>query len=178
MPITLRPPVGRATATAVAGTAMIRSPPRPESTPAAAAVLNDGPVSAFPSPTRVHPSRGNHRGPRASLKQYDDPPGPAICSTHPRVCARTEVPMNVRYRWGAAGVLLGALAMVAIPSFGGSTPSPRTAAPASAARTITVTGLATVKSQPDLAVVSLGVQVQAGSASDAMRINAQRMSKV
>ena len=87
--------------------------------------------------------------------------------------------MNVRYRWGAAGVVLGAMAMVAIPSFGGSTPSPRTAAaPASAARTITVTGLATVKSQPDLAVVSLGVQVQAGSASDAMRINAQRMSKV
>jgi hypothetical protein len=43
---------------------------------------------------------------------------------------------------------------------------------------VTVNGSAIVRSAPDEAVVTLGVQTQAGTAEEAMRENAQQMTKV
>ena len=47
-----------------------------------------------------------------------------------------------------------------------------------AANTVTVTGSAMVNSQPDEAVIGLGVQTQASDAADALRENADRMAAV
>jgi uncharacterized protein YggE len=49
---------------------------------------------------------------------------------------------------------------------------------APAERTITVSGLGTVKTAPDEAIVSLGVQTQASTAQAAMNQNGERMSAV
>jgi len=46
------------------------------------------------------------------------------------------------------------------------------------ANTVTVTGSAVVSSQPDEAVIGLGVQTQASDAADALRENADRMAAV
>jgi hypothetical protein len=68
-----------------------------------------------------------------------------------------------------------------VPSF--AQPSDATAtdvapSPSPSQRSITVTGTATVTSQPDEAIVMLGVHTQAGSAQAALQDNAQKMTKV
>jgi uncharacterized protein YggE len=75
---------------------------------------------------------------------------------------------------GAAGVVVGLIAALTLPSFGQSSP----AATGSSAHTVTVTGTATIKTQPDEAVVSLGVQTQASSAEAALQQNAAKMNHV
>ena len=75
---------------------------------------------------------------------------------------------------GLAGALFGLIVALALPSFGQSTVSPS----GSSARTVTVTGTATIKSAPDEAVVSLGVQTNATTADGAMQQNATRMAHV
>ncbi|MEW6059225.1 MAG: SIMPL domain-containing protein [Actinomycetota bacterium] len=84
--------------------------------------------------------------------------------------------MKAHARWGVAGMLLGLVAALAIPSFA-QTPSP-TPSPAISDRTVTVTGTAIIRSSPDKAVVTLGVRTQAESAQKAMEENADKMSRV
>lgn len=77
--------------------------------------------------------------------------------------------------WGIAGLVLGLALALSAPSFGQSPPPPNGE---DDARTVTVTGTATIRSAPDEAIVSLGVQTQAGTAEEAMRQNAERMTDV
>jgi uncharacterized protein len=86
-----------------------------------------------------------------------------------------------------SGIAVGVVLALSVPSFasggspsGISAPQPIavTATPAPGARTVSVTGTATVRSTPDEAVVSFGVQTQAPSAEDAMRENGTRMVSV
>jgi uncharacterized protein YggE len=53
-----------------------------------------------------------------------------------------------------------------------------TGSPSTDRRTVTVSGTATVRSAPDQALVSLGVQTQANTAQGALQQNADRMTKV
>jgi hypothetical protein len=78
--------------------------------------------------------------------------------------------------WGIAGLVLGLILALSAPSFGQSTPPSN--GDAETARTVTVTGAATIRSAPNEAVVALGVQTQAATAEEAMRLNAERMSRV
>lgn len=55
---------------------------------------------------------------------------------------------------------------------------PPTALPAPHARTVTVTGVANATARPDRAALSLGVQVRAPSAREAMAVAAQRTTAV
>ena len=75
---------------------------------------------------------------------------------------------------GVAGVVVGLIVALSLPSFGQSSP----AGTGASSRTVTVTGIATIKSQPDEAVVSLGVQTQASSAEAALQQNATKMNHV
>lgn len=84
--------------------------------------------------------------------------------------------MKDHAKWGAAGVLLGLVAALAIPSFAQTT-SP-TPTPSVSGRTVTVSGTATIRSSPDEAVVTLGVQTQARSAQEALQQNANKMVDV
>jgi uncharacterized protein YggE len=84
--------------------------------------------------------------------------------------------MKGHARWGAAGLLLGLVTALVIPSFAQTT-SP-TSTPEASGRTVTVSGTATVRSSPDEAVVTLGVQTQARSAQEALQQNANRMVDV
>jgi uncharacterized protein YggE len=84
-----------------------------------------------------------------------------------------------RIGWLAAGLLAGVVLAMQAPSL--AQPSDATAtdvAPVSSQRSITVTGTATVTTQPDEAIVMLGVHTQADSAQAALQDNAQKMSKV
>jgi uncharacterized protein YggE len=72
------------------------------------------------------------------------------------------------------GIALGVAVALALPTFAQS-PSP---GPGAAQRTVTVSGTATVRSQPDEATVTLGVQTRAMTAEAAMRDNAERMRRV
>ncbi len=83
--------------------------------------------------------------------------------------------MQARVRWGAAGLILGLVVALTLPSLGDPTPTPSPEAPN---RTVTVTGTATIRSQPDEAVVTLGVQTQDQSAQAAMQENANKMTDV
>jgi uncharacterized protein YggE len=84
--------------------------------------------------------------------------------------------MKAKVSWGAAGLMLGILAALALPSLAQtSSPSPGTGG---SDRTVTVTGSATIRSAPDEAVVTLGVQTQAPSAQGALQQNASRMNEV
>ncbi len=83
--------------------------------------------------------------------------------------------MHGRVRWGAAGLIVGLAAALALPSFAQTAPTP---SPGATARTVTVTGTATIRSAPDEAGVTLGVQTQSQSAQDAMQQNANKMSDV
>ena len=80
--------------------------------------------------------------------------------------------MKAKVRWGAAGVILGLAAALTLPSLAPPTPG------GSGGRTVTVTGMSTIRSAPDEAVITLGVQTQSQSAQDALQENATKMSKV
>jgi uncharacterized protein YggE len=70
--------------------------------------------------------------------------------------------MKAKVSWGAAGLVLGLVAALTLPSLAqSSSPSPGTGG---AGPTVTVTGSATIRSAPDEAVVSLDVQTQAPTA--------------
>jgi uncharacterized protein len=89
--------------------------------------------------------------------------------------------MSSRFGWGAAGLVLGSALMLSLPSFGGSStvpPSPAPGTSLTATRTVTVAGTAVIRSQPDEAVVSLGVQAQATTAGQALQDDSGRMAKV
>lgn len=73
-----------------------------------------------------------------------------------------------------AGIALGAAVALTLPSLAQDA-SPE---PGSGRRTVTVSGSATVRSQPDEATVTLGVQTRALTAEAAMRDNANRMREV
>jgi uncharacterized protein len=88
-----------------------------------------------------------------------------------------------------SGIAVGVVLALSVPSFastggspGVSAPQPlasnATAAPAADRRTVSVTGTAMLRSTPDEAVVSLGVQTESSSAEDAMRENGTRMLSV
>jgi len=84
--------------------------------------------------------------------------------------------MKAKMSWGAAGLLLGLVAALTLPSLAQtSSPSPGTDG---SGRTVTVTGSATIRSAPDEAVVTLGVQTQAPTAQGALQQNASRMNDV
>jgi uncharacterized protein YggE len=84
--------------------------------------------------------------------------------------------MKAKVSWGAAGLLLGLVAALTLPSLAQtSSPSPGTGG---SGRTVTVTGSATIRSAPDEAIVTLGVQTQAPTAQGALQQNASRMSDV
>ena len=73
----------------------------------------------------------------------------------------------------AAGVVLGTIVALTLPSLAQDTGSP---APSTADRTVTVNGTATIKAKPDQAVISLGVQTQANTAQSALADNATKMT--
>ena len=75
---------------------------------------------------------------------------------------------------GVAGAVFGLVVALALPSFGQSS-SPVSG---STAHSVSVTGTATITSSPDEAVVSLGVQTNAGTADGALQQNASRMQHV
>ncbi len=88
-----------------------------------------------------------------------------------------------------SGIAIGVVLALSVPSFasggspsGVSAPQPSaitaTTAPDSPQRTVSVTGTASVRSTPDEAVVSFGVQTESPSAEDAMRENGTRMVSV
>ena len=84
--------------------------------------------------------------------------------------------MKAKVSWGATGLLLGLVAALTLPSLA-QTSSPSPGAGGSG-RTVTVTGSATIRSAPDEAVVTLGVQTQAPTAQGALQQNASRMNDV
>ena len=74
-----------------------------------------------------------------------------------------------------AGVVLGAIVALQVPSFAQDTGS---SDPSTTQRTVTVSGTATIKSAPDEAVIGLGVQTQANTAEGALSQNAEKMMRV
>ena len=83
--------------------------------------------------------------------------------------------MKAKVSWGAAGLILGIVAALAIPSFAQQSPSP---SPETDVRTVTVTGSATITSSPDEAVITLGVQTQGQTAQATLQQNASKMNAV
>ncbi len=82
--------------------------------------------------------------------------------------------MKGNAKWGLAGVALGVAVALTLPSLAqDSSPAPGTME-----RTVTVSGSATIRSEPDEATVTLGVRTQALTAESAMRDNANRMDDV
>jgi len=81
-----------------------------------------------------------------------------------------------RIAYVVVGVMLGAIVALTLPSFAQNSPSP--SVPGTTLRTVTVSGNATIKSAPDEAVVSLGVQTQASTAQAALAQNADKMNAV
>jgi uncharacterized protein len=88
-----------------------------------------------------------------------------------------------------SGIAVGVVLALSVPSFASSGGSPgvsapqplasnATSAPVADRRTVSVTGTATLRSTPDEAVVSFGVQTESSSAEDAMRENGTRMLSV
>jgi uncharacterized protein YggE len=75
----------------------------------------------------------------------------------------------------SAGVVLGAIVALTLPSLAQDTGSP---ASSTSQRSVTVSGTSTIKAAPDEAVVSLGVQTQANTAQGALAQNAERMTAV
>ena len=73
-----------------------------------------------------------------------------------------------------AGFLAGAVLALQVPSVAQSPAS----GDGAATRSITVTGIATVRAKPDEAVVSLGVHTEAEKAQEAMEQNAAKMNQV
>ena len=73
----------------------------------------------------------------------------------------------------SAGVVLGTIMALTLPSFAQDTGSTGSG---TADRTVTVNGTATIKAKPDEAIVGLGVQTQANTAQGALSENAVKMS--
>jgi len=84
--------------------------------------------------------------------------------------------MKAKVSWGAVGLMLGLVAALTLPSLAQS--SSPSAGAGDSSRTIAVTGSASIRSAPDEAVVTLGVQTQAPTAQGALQQNASRMSDV
>ncbi len=84
--------------------------------------------------------------------------------------------MKAKVSWGAAGLMLGLIVALTLPSLAQS--SSPSSGPGGSSRTITVTGSASIQSAPDEAVVTLGVQTQAPTEQGALQQNASRMSDV
>jgi hypothetical protein len=78
-----------------------------------------------------------------------------------------------RIGYVVAGVVLGAVVALQLPSSAQVSPSGGTSQ-----RSVTVTGTATIKASPDEAVISLGVQTQANTAQGALSENATKMTAV
>jgi uncharacterized protein YggE len=83
--------------------------------------------------------------------------------------------MKDRIRWAGLGLMFGLAFALALPSFA-QQPSPTASEPTT--RTITVSGTGIVRSEPDEAVLWIGVQTQADTANQALRDNAAKMTKV
>ncbi len=82
--------------------------------------------------------------------------------------------MKGNAKWGLVGVVLGLAVALTLPSLAqDASPEPGTME-----RTVTVSGTATIRSEPDEATVTLGVQTRAQTAEAAMRDNANRMQDV
>ncbi|HEX9411616.1 MAG TPA: SIMPL domain-containing protein [Actinomycetota bacterium] len=82
--------------------------------------------------------------------------------------------MSTRFRWGILGLVVGIALTLALPSLGQPSGTP----PASGTqRTVKVSGSAIIRSQPDEAVISIGVQTQDRTANQALRDNAAKMAK-
>jgi len=77
-------------------------------------------------------------------------------------------------KWGIAGLLLGVVVALTLPSIAQDPEE----ADGVAERTVTVSGTATISSDPDEATVTLGVVTNALTAEAAMRDNAKRMEDV
>jgi hypothetical protein len=77
-------------------------------------------------------------------------------------------------KWGIAGLLLGVVVALTLPSIAQDPEE----ADGVAERTVTVSGTATISSDPDEATVTLGVVTNALTAEAAMRDNAKRMQDV
>jgi uncharacterized protein len=82
--------------------------------------------------------------------------------------------MNVKTKWVALGVVLGVAVALMLPSLA-QTSSP---APGAMDRTVTVSGVGTIRSAPDEAVVTLGVRTQGATAEEAMAANSETMNRV
>jgi uncharacterized protein len=80
--------------------------------------------------------------------------------------------MKRNVTWAIVGLALGVTVALTLPSVA-QTPSP-----APEGRTVAVTGTATIRSDPDQATVTLGVQTAAQTAEAAMRDNAKKMTDV
>jgi uncharacterized protein YggE len=72
----------------------------------------------------------------------------------------------------SAGVVLGAIVALTLPSFAQDTGT----SDGTTDRTVTVTGTATITAKPDEAVIGLGVQTQANTAQAALSENAVKMT--
>jgi uncharacterized protein YggE len=82
--------------------------------------------------------------------------------------------VSTRFRWGILGLVFGAALALALPSLGQST---STAPASSPQRTVKVTGSTIIRSQPDEATISIGVQTQDRTANQALRDNAAKMAR-
>ena len=84
--------------------------------------------------------------------------------------------MKPNAKWGIAGLILGLAVALSLPTIAQeSSPSPVTG-PAN--RTVSTSGVAIVRSAPDEALITLGVQTEAQTAEDAMQQNAEHMTAV
>jgi uncharacterized protein YggE len=83
--------------------------------------------------------------------------------------------MKPNAKWGIAGLILGVVVALMLPTVAQESPSPDGS---STDRTVTTTGTAIVRSSPDEALVTLGVRTDAATAEKAMDDNAQKMSDV
>lgn len=83
--------------------------------------------------------------------------------------------MKPSTKWGVTGLVLGLAVAVMLPSIAQESPTPQTGSPD---RSVSTQGMAIVRSAPDEALVTLGVQTEAATAQEAMRANAERMGEV
>lgn len=81
--------------------------------------------------------------------------------------------MKPSAKWGIAGLILGLAVAVMLPTIAQESPPPEGG---SQERTVSTNGVAIVRSAPDEALVTLGVQTEADTAQGAMQANAERMA--
>lgn len=83
--------------------------------------------------------------------------------------------MKPSAKWGIAGLVLGLVVALMLPTIAQESPSPDGD---SQERTVSTNGMAIVRSAPDEALVTLGIQTEAATAQEAMQANADQMSDV